>query len=111
MLTVNRFPQIIAGLTPKVDAALGVGAQVIAVDAAQRVPVGDPKVHLKDRIRAERLGRCEWAVIAGDENDVFYGHMVEHGTTHSAPHPFLVPAAEANGTRVLGLVTGALRRL
>ena len=35
-------------------------------------------------------------IIAGDGNEVFYGHMVEHGYKgQPAPQPFLVPAVES----------------
>jgi hypothetical protein len=49
-------------------------------------------------------------VVAGDD-DVFYGHMVEHGTTHSAPHPFRVPAAEEARDPVRNLFVASLRNL
>lgn len=107
MLVRNRFPQIIAGLNPTVTAAVYAGAKVIEREAKERVPVdsGD----LRSAIHTERGGN-DVRVIAGDSS-VFYGHLVENGTTRTPPRPFLVPAVEASRAEVLALVNGALKRL
>jgi HK97 gp10 family phage protein len=103
MRSYNRFPQIIAELNPKVEAALDVGRHAIALDAQSRVHVdsGDLRnaIHVDDKY-----------VVAGDSN-VFYGAFEEFGTSHSPAHPFLVPAAEAKREEVAALVTAALRSL
>lgn len=112
-LTKNEFPRIIARLTPQVDAAVGMGAGLIANEAGRRAPVGDPDVHLSESIKAKRTGLAEWRVVVGGrgKGEVFYGHMVEFGTVHSSAQPFLVPAVEDKKVEVLGLVNAALRRL
>jgi HK97 gp10 family phage protein len=104
----SRLPMITAQLRPRVSAAVKEAAETIAVGAKERVHVdsGD----LRDSIHVERTGAAEYSVIAGDEN-VFYGHLEEFGTSHSPPHPFLVPAAEAGRSVAAGLVTAALRGL
>lgn len=106
----TRLPEIAAELRPKVSAAVKHSAQVVAEDAEARVPVGPPTVHLKDRIHVERKGPAEYAVIAGDE-EAFYGHMVEFGTSHSAPRPFLLPALEARQDYTVYTVRQALMDL
>lgn len=106
----SRLPAIIAELRPKVSKAVKVGAELIAEEARTRVPVGPPDKHLKDHIHVEREGPAAYYVVAGDD-DVFYGHMVEHGTAHSGPHPFLVPSVEASRDEVVAAVTVALRGL
>lgn len=107
----SRFPMIVAELLPKVSAAIKTSAEVIAEDAAQkapdRTPLGDGLVA---SIHVEREKAGEYSVIAGDD-DVFYGHMVEFGTSHSSPHPFLIPAMEEKKPVAEALVTAALRGL
>lgn len=109
-VTYNRFPVIIAELPAKVDSAVATGALAVAAHARARVPVGAPDVHLRDAIHVEREGVAEYSVVAGD-NEVWYGHLVEFGTTHSAPRPFMVPAAGDGRDEVVGLVAAALRSL
>jgi len=106
----SRLPEIAEELRPKVSAAIKEGAQLVAAEARVRVPIGPPEVHIKNDIRVTRVGPAEYAVLAGDDN-TFYGHMIEWGTSHSAPRPFLVPALEANRQTVETLVAAALRTL
>ena len=103
----SRLPQIAAELRPKVSAAVKKGAQAVEADAISRVPTGPPDVHLRDHFHVNRLGAAEYEVAAGD-GETFYAHMVELGTSHSAPRPFLVPALEANEDEVVRLVRVAL---
>ena len=92
----SRFPEIIARLPEAVaDAAARETAEAIERGAKERVPVdsGD----LRDAIHVEQVGEGKYLVIAGD-GEVYYGHMVENGTSWSSghpPRPFLVPASEA----------------
>jgi HK97 gp10 family phage protein len=102
----SRLPAIAAELHGLIEAALVPGAQIVAEQAKQRVPVesGD----LRDAIHVDTQPEGVY-VIAGNRN-VFYGHMVEHGTSHSPPEPFLVPALEANQKTVVELAKQALKR-
>ena len=108
----SRIPAIIAGLEPRVNAAVRAGAEAIAVEATARAPDAPPQgeglveaIHVED---SEEAGG--YYVVAGDE-DVFWGHFVEMGTTHSAPHPFLIPAMESQKDAVANAVTLVLRTL
>lgn len=107
----SRFPMIVAELRLRVSAAVKASAEMIAEDAKMKVadpaPVG---VGLRAAIHVEREDVAEYSVVAGND-DVFYGHMVEHGTSHSAPHPFLIPAKEENTAEAVGLVSAALKGL
>lgn len=85
-------------------------AGVVAERAKHRVPVGAPDVHLRDAIHVEREGPAGYYVVAGD-NDAWYGHLVEHGTSHSAPRPFLVPSLEESRDDAVEFVRTALVRL
>jgi HK97 gp10 family phage protein len=89
----SRLPQIAAMLRPKLEAIVEDTAERVVEDARNRAPVrsGD----LRRAIHVEQKDDLTAHVVAGDK-DVFYGHMVEYGTSHSAPHPFLIPALEAN---------------
>jgi HK97 gp10 family phage protein len=104
----SRLPEIAAELPNMVDAAIEQGAEVVAEYARFRVPVeyGD----LRDAIHVDRDSRSEYEVVAGDK-EVFYGHMVEHGTSHSAPEPFLVPALEDAHDDIVHIVETALEGL
>jgi HK97 gp10 family phage protein len=104
----NRFPQIIAALDPKVSAALELGAELVAAEAKTRVPVASGD--LKEAIHVEP-DDGGFLVVAGDDEDVFYAHFVELGSTQTDPHPFLIPALEARRDEVTALVGAAMRRL
>jgi HK97 gp10 family phage protein len=99
---------IVAELRPRVSAAVKESAEEIEGMAKERVAVdsGD----LRDAIHTERRGPAEYAVVAGGEG-VFYGHMVEHGTTKMPARPFLVPAAEVGRLPAAARVTAVLRSL
>lgn len=104
----SRFPEITAELRPRVSAAVKAAAEGIENGAKERVPVDTGA--LRDAIHVERQGVAEYAVIAGD-SAAWYGMLVEHGTTHNPPHPFLIPAAELGREAAEGLVQAALRGL
>jgi HK97 gp10 family phage protein len=108
----SRLPMIAAELQPRVAAAVKVGAEIVAEAAQVNLAQGGHILNdeLGPAIHVEREGPAEYAVIAGDD-DVFYGHLVENGTTHSPPYPFLVPALEENEDTILALVQGALEGL
>ena len=104
----SRLPEIATGLQAKVDAALAVGANRVAAEARDRVPVNSGA--LRDAIRVEHDGPGEYTVLAGD-NDAFYGHLVEFGTSLTPARPFLIPAVESRRGDVLDDVKRALKGL
>ena len=112
MTLVNRFPQIIATLPRRVDEALDQGARLIEFEAKQRVPVdqGDLRANIDTFDEGDLPVRSQYRVQAGNRR-VFYGHMVEFGTTDTAPQPFLIPAFEQELPEIAGMVLGALRTL
>lgn len=106
----SKFPDIAKELRPKVSRAVKQGAEDVALAAKARVPIDEGD--LKRAIHVERQGAAEYTVVAGSrDEDVFYGHLVEFGTTHSHAQPFLVPALEATQPVVVGRVAEALREL
>jgi HK97 gp10 family phage protein len=104
----SRLPQIAAQLGARLDIATRAGAEIIAAQAKTRAPTNTGT--LRDSIHVEREGAAEYAVIAGDD-DVFYGHLVEHGTSHTAPRPFLIPATESSKPAVIAAAQKAIRGL
>lgn len=106
----SRLPQIIAEMEPEIRGAMFAGAELIEARAEERVhdapPIGEGligAIHIEETDDG-------YSVVAGD-TDHFYGHMLENGTSHSAPYPFLVPAKEESEDEVLGLVQAVLRGL
>jgi HK97 gp10 family phage protein len=89
----SRFTEIIAELQPLTREGCKQVCDEVVEGAKARCPVGDEPPHLRDRIHTE-AGEKGYFVVAGD-SQVFYGHMVEFGTSHSAAQPFLIPALES----------------
>lgn len=106
----SRLPAIAAELAVKLDAVAKLAAEEVAADARNNVNVGAPDVHIKDHITVDHEGIGEYAVVAGNK-DVFYGHILEHGSVHAGPHPFLLPAAESVAPNVDTLAKRALAGL
>jgi HK97 gp10 family phage protein len=102
----NRIPVITAELQPRVDLAIREAAQTVERAAKQRVPVASGQ--LRDAIHVEQ-GDGGTYVIAGDQ-EAFYGHMVEFGTTRTPARPFLIPALEESAAMVVNDVRQAIKR-
>jgi hypothetical protein len=87
----SRIPEIIATSTAKVARANRQTAERVVAEAKDRVQRRQDTLY--DEIHYV-LDGDDYLIHAG-RDDAFYGHMVEYGTAHSAPFPFLMPAAEA----------------
>jgi HK97 gp10 family phage protein len=87
----SRLREISAALPIRLDAVARKAADDVADGARENVAVrtGD----LRNAIHVEHRGVGEYAVVAGDDK-AWYGLLVEHGTRHNPPRPFLHPAAE-----------------
>ena len=103
----SRLPQIALQVEILVEEAIEEGAEHVAAAARQRVRVASGK--LRDAIHTDDQDEGVY-VVAGD-TDAWYGHLVEHGTAHTSPHPFLVPSLEENRDTVTGMVRASLRGL
>ncbi len=90
------------------EQALRAGGEVITEEARMRVP--ERTGNLRDSIAVStrslnyssvQLGEGEAEIFVGPAeggntpHDGFYGHMVEFGTVHSMPRPFMRPAFDA----------------
>lgn len=108
----NRLPEIIRELETEVEKAVREAVEELVVPAAKaRVPKDTG--HLAEAIHTELALEGVYVVAGGrvpGDADVFYGHMVEHGTTHSAPRPFLVPALEENREAITERAAEAVRK-
>ena len=100
----SRLGEIARKVGPTAVRALRPHMDAIALGAKARVPVETGALQRAIHVDSEPNG---YSVVAGDR-DVFYGHLVEHGTRHSPPHPFLVPAFEAEKPPLLAGVAKAL---
>lgn len=133
----NRLREISDELRPQVGDAMGDAAQAVAARAAALAPVQTGA--LKRAIHAERDGPLDHRVVAGNA-DVWYGHLVEFGSAaHSVaprrrealrfesggrevfvkdrvrvpaipPHPFLIPALEAERAKIEQRVSAAIKQ-
>jgi HK97 gp10 family phage protein len=103
----NKLPQIIAELEPAVRAALETSAQDVVDAAKARVPIDTGKLYRAIHVELTNEG----VEVQAGNNDVFYGHIVEHGGINHPPHPFLVPALEENRELIIERVAAALRKV
>jgi HK97 gp10 family phage protein len=103
----SRLQQIARSLPAEVAPALRNVAEEIEVQAKERVPVdtGD----LRAAIHVEDIDDG-YAVVAGN-HDVYYGHIVEHGSVKTPARPFLEPALESVRDNIDDLIRAALRDL
>jgi HK97 gp10 family phage protein len=102
----SRLPAIVAGLDPKVNAAVRAGAEVVAERAREKAPDAPPLGEgLVEAIRVE--DNSDGSYVLTD----WKAHFLEFGTVNQSPQPFLIPAAEESLDDVAGLVTVALRSL
>jgi HK97 gp10 family phage protein len=81
-------------------------ALMVAARAKEKCPVGLTG-NLRDAIHVEHAGPGRYRVVAGNEK-AWYGHLVEHGTSHSAAKPFLAPAVEETRAEVAAAVAASL---
>lgn len=87
----SRIPLIVEKLDDELRDAVIEVAERIAAGARDRVPVDTGELQRAIHVEA---GPEAISVVAGSTK-AYYGHMVENGTVHSPPHPFLLPAYEA----------------
>jgi HK97 gp10 family phage protein len=106
LMLKSRIPEIAAELQFLIEGGLAAGAEVVAEAAKQRVPVETGE--LRDAIHVDKEPEGVY-VIAGDSR-TFYAHFVEHGTTRTAPRPFLVPALEASRGEIEKIASAGLRK-
>jgi HK97 gp10 family phage protein len=104
----SRFPAIIAELPLKMDLIAREAADLVEQRAKDRVPVQSGK--LRYAIHVQREGAGEYGVVAGND-DVFYGHIVEHGGARTPAHPFLIPAADESRVEIQTLAIAILKGL
>lgn len=100
MALQSRIPQIIGELDDKLLEGVTDLAERVAEGARNRVPVETGA--LRDAIHVV-VKDDQVAVVAGD-NVASYGHMIENGTVKAPPHPFLVPAFEAERPNLAEIV-------
>ena len=72
--------------------------------------------HLQDTIRAARARRKKWMpgafVFAGDRaKGIYWGHMVEYGTSKMEAQPFLRPAMQGQRATIISGATRGGRRV
>lgn len=103
----SRLPKIAAEMEGRLTAALRAGAELVEAEAKARVPVASGD--LRNSIHVEQDGD-DIRVIAGDDS-VFYGHLVEFGTSHTPARPYLIPALESRRGEIEQIASRALKGL
>jgi HK97 gp10 family phage protein len=110
----SRIPQVVSELAVAVDNALLEGAEQVKEDAETRLAPHRKSGELERQLHIDDRKKAGIYVIAGDPKDptfAFWGMLLEHGTSHSAPYPFLIPALEENRDRIVAAATAAVRAL
>ena len=110
----SRIPQIATLLDDQLREAAEEALAPVVAAAKSRVPVDSGK--LRDSIHVEVEG--DRARIVAGNTEAWYGHLVEFGSAEGGkgrgpipPHPFLMPAWEANRLAVEKAVQTSLKRL
>jgi HK97 gp10 family phage protein len=103
----SRIPRIAADLDRLMEDVEERGARAVVRDAKGRVPIRTKTLH--DAIHKDK--QPEGTYVLGGDGEAWYGHLVEYGTTHSSPKPFLVPALEENVARIIADGRRTLRNL
>lgn len=106
----SRFPEISAKIARRVSTEMRHTANLIAEDAASRINPGPDPIHLAEEIHVEREAPATYRVVAGG-GGAYYGHILEHGSVHAAPRPFLIPALDAQREGAVRRTTAILRGL
>lgn len=104
----SRIPEIVAALPARVEAIELRTAERAAERARDKVPRATGALH--DAIHIEKDEHGGYFVVAGNKT-AFYGHIVEHGGMYTAPHPFMVPAAEETRAEIFELGLEELGKL
>ena len=104
----SRLDTIARELSGELDDAVRMAAEAIEEGAKARAPIDSGE--LRDSIHSEKQADSSYLVIAGDK-DAFYAHFVEYGTSKNSPHPFLLPAAEAERDNINARARRALEDL
>ena len=97
----------------KLEKVLLEGAEEVANSARNKAPLG-PTGNLKRGIRATLLSRLNGQPGAGagaNYRIAPHAHLVEYGTSRSAPHPFLRPAIDETKGRVTTIIGEGLRKI
>lgn len=97
MSYTSRLHQIAAALGRKAELTEEEVADRVTERARDRVPKRTRALH--NAIHKEPADGGGFYVLAGDD-DVFYGHIVELGSVHTAAQPFLIPATEETKSEI-----------
>ena len=120
----KQFQDLVKSVHPdKVEPVLMKGARKLAKAIRDKAPRG-PTGNLKKAVRAKQLKRIGFnpapAIAAVDRKRAPHAGLVEYGHAlvrngkvigHVPPHPFFRPAVDENGNRILGEVTGEIKKL
>ena len=110
--------------------ALRKGGKIVADDAKTRIPTGGTgalAASIGMMARKGKYGNVETmfvgprmknptALALANQNrskkiaGIYYGHMVEEGSVHNTPTPFMRPALDTNANEVLRVVVTELNR-
>lgn len=107
----SRIPQIVVEIEHFVEDAIEEGAEDVRAAAEARLQPHRVTGRLAEETHVHKEPEGFYVVAGDDTGDVFWGHMLEHGTSHSPPYPFLVPSLEERRGRIVNRVSGRLRNL
>lgn len=114
MNDVQDFKAMFASLPLKLGlkllrrAARKAGA-ILRDEAARRAPRDSGDLAAGMTMRTRKEDATSISLEVGPSKKQFYGHMVEGGTKHTRPQPFLGPAMDAKGEEAAGVFMEILR--
>lgn len=89
--------------------ATRLGAEVVAEEAANRVPRKSGNLARSMSTQVTKATRTRATVLAGPTKDGYYGRFLEFGTSRQAARPFLRPAFDEKKDEVVRVVGDYLR--
>jgi HK97 gp10 family phage protein len=114
---VKQLETALKELGPKIasrlgDGALRAGARIIVREAKRLAPkrTGELRRSIVVRVSPKRRSNERAVVIGFTKPASRRAHLIEYGTSHSAPQPFIRPAMDSKANEALAAMGENLRK-
>lgn len=111
---IEQIERLGASIEEVSDAGLKKGANIILKDAKNTTAFRDKSGKLRQELKLTGLKKDKktgerYILVGQFKRDLFYGRMVEFGTSNMDAHPFLVPALERNTSEIIEVLKQSVR--